>query len=87
MSHSSEGIRGWRLQGVPQAPDRRLCPGGRCGYHHGCGDACPIYLGTRHEDWDLQDPAGQPVEVVRRIRDDLDGRVQHLLAGLVPTSA
>jgi protein-tyrosine-phosphatase/DNA-binding transcriptional ArsR family regulator len=50
----------------------------------GCGDACPIYPGKRYEDWELQDPAGQPVEVVRRIRDDLDARVQQLLAELVP---
>jgi arsenate reductase len=42
----------------------------------GCGDACPIYPGKRYEDWELQDPAGQPVEVVRRIRDDIDTRVQ-----------
>jgi protein-tyrosine-phosphatase len=50
----------------------------------GCGDACPIYPGKRYEDWELQDPAGQPVEVVRRIRDDIDARVQQLLAELVP---
>jgi protein-tyrosine-phosphatase len=50
----------------------------------GCGDACPIYPGKRYEDWELQDPAGQPVEVVRRIRDDIDTRVQQLLAELVP---
>jgi arsenate reductase (thioredoxin) len=53
----------------------------------GCGDACPIYPGKRYEDWELEDPAGQPVEVVRRIRDDLDLRVQQLLAELVPASA
>jgi arsenate reductase len=53
----------------------------------GCGDACPIYPGKRYEDWELQDPAGQPVEVVRRIRDDIDARVQQLLAELVPASA
>ena len=53
----------------------------------GCGDACPIYPGKRYEDWELQDPAGQPVEVVRRIRDDIDTRVQQLLAELVPASA
>ena len=53
----------------------------------GCGDACPIYPGKRYEDWELQDPAGQPVEVVRRIRDDIDLRVQQLLAELVPASA
>ena len=44
----------------------------------------PIYPGKRYEDWELKDPAGQPVEVVRRIRDDIDARVQQLLAELVP---
>jgi arsenate reductase len=53
----------------------------------GCGDACPIYPGKRYEDWELDDPASQPVEVVRRIRDDIDARVQQLLAELVPASA
>jgi protein-tyrosine-phosphatase len=48
----------------------------------GCGDACPIYPGKRYEDWQLDDPAGQPIEEVRRIRDEIDGRVQALLAGL-----
>ncbi len=53
----------------------------------GCGDACPIYPGKRYEDWQLQDPAGQPVEVVRGIRDDINARVQQLLAELVPESS
>jgi arsenate reductase len=53
----------------------------------GCGDACPIYPGKRYEDWELEDPAGQPVEVVRRIRDDIDARVQQLLSELVPAGA
>jgi arsenate reductase (thioredoxin) len=53
----------------------------------GCGDACPIYPGKRYEDWELQDPAGQPVEVVRRIRDEIDARVQQLLSELVPAGA
>ncbi len=39
----------------------------------GCGDACPIYPGKKYEDWELDDPAGQDLETVRRIRDDLDG--------------
>jgi arsenate reductase len=52
----------------------------------GCGDACPIYPGKRYEDWPLQDPAGQPVEVVRGIRDQIDHRVRRLLAELVPAS-
>jgi arsenate reductase len=48
----------------------------------GCGDACPVYPGKRYEDWELDDPAGQPVEVVRAIRDDIEARVRNLLAGL-----
>jgi len=50
----------------------------------GCGDACPIYAGKRYEDWDLDDPAGQDLETVRRIRDELDRRVQGLIAELLP---
>jgi arsenate reductase len=53
----------------------------------GCGDACPIYPGKRYEDWELQDPAGQPVEVVRRIRDDIDACVRRLLIELVPAGS
>jgi arsenate reductase len=53
----------------------------------GCGDACPVHPGTRQEDWELQDPAGQPVEVVRGIRDQIDARVRQLLARLVPARA
>jgi len=52
----------------------------------GCGDACPIDPGKRYEDWKLSDPAGQPVEVVRRIRNDIDARVRQLLAELVPAA-
>jgi arsenate reductase len=49
----------------------------------GCGDACPVYPGKRYLDWQLDDPAGQPIEVVRRIRDEIDGRVTTLLAELL----
>jgi arsenate reductase (thioredoxin) len=49
----------------------------------GCGDACPIYPGKLYEDWDLDDPAGKDLETVRRIRDEIDARVQRLLAELV----
>jgi protein-tyrosine-phosphatase len=45
----------------------------------GCGDACPIFPGKRYEDWEVADPAGQPIEVVRAIRDDLQARVTTLL--------
>jgi protein-tyrosine-phosphatase len=45
----------------------------------GCGDACPIYPGKRYEDWELDDPAGQDLETVCRIRDEIDSRVQVLV--------
>jgi protein-tyrosine-phosphatase len=48
----------------------------------GCGDACPIYPGTRYVDWDLENPAGKPVEAVRVIRDEIDRRVRDLVAEL-----
>lgn len=48
----------------------------------GCGDACPVYPGRRYLDWVVDDPVGRPLEEVRRIRDDIDGRVRQLLAGL-----
>ena len=50
----------------------------------GCGDAYPVYPGKRYLDWDLPDPAGQPVELVRLIRDQIDARVRQLLAELIP---
>jgi arsenate reductase len=50
----------------------------------GCGDACPVYPGKRYLDWDLPDPAGQDLETVRAIRDEIDARVQRLLAELAP---
>ncbi|MFM1751944.1 MAG: hypothetical protein RL119_906 [Actinomycetota bacterium] len=45
----------------------------------GCGDSCPIFSGKRYEDWELDDPAGQGLEVVRRIREDIDVRVRALI--------
>jgi arsenate reductase len=48
----------------------------------GCGDACPVFPGKRYEDWKLDDPAGQGVEAVRPIRDDIGRRVRALLADL-----
>jgi arsenate reductase len=50
----------------------------------GCGDTCPIYPGKRYEDWALDDPAGQDIEAVRRIRDDIKIRVENLLTELLP---
>ncbi|TCC54475.1 arsenate reductase ArsC [Kribbella pittospori] len=48
----------------------------------GCGDACPIFPGKRYEDWELTDPAGQPIDVVREVRDDIRDRVEKLVAEL-----
>ena len=54
----------------------------------GCGDACPIFPGKRYEDWELTDPAGQPIEIVREVRDDIGQRVGALLATLnIPAAA
>lgn len=54
----------------------------------GCGDACPYYPGKRYEDWKLDDPAGQGVDAVRPIRDEIRRRVEALLAewGIAPAS-
>jgi arsenate reductase (thioredoxin) len=49
----------------------------------GCGDACPIYPGKHYEDWEIADPAGQDLETVRAIRDEIAGRVGELLDELV----
>lgn len=48
----------------------------------GCGDACPLFPGKRYEDWELEDPAGQDVEAVRPIRDEIEQRVRGLLQSL-----
>jgi protein-tyrosine-phosphatase len=51
----------------------------------GCGDACPIYPGKRYEDWQVDDPAqASSLDEVRRIRDEIDARVQRLLSELLP---
>ena len=52
----------------------------------GCGDACPYYPGRRYEDWKLDDPAGQGIESVRVIRDDIRGRIEALIASLEPAA-
>ena len=53
----------------------------------GCGDACPIFPGKRYENWELPDPAGQGLDAVRPIRDQIDQRIHQLMAELnVPIS-
>ena len=51
----------------------------------GCGDECPFFPGKRYLDWELDDPAGQDLDAVRPIRDEIDRRVRALVAELVPT--
>ena len=50
----------------------------------GCGDVCPIFPGKRYEDWELTDPKGKHIDEVRVIRDDIRGRVERLLAEIIP---
>lgn len=50
----------------------------------GCGDTCPIFPGKRYEDWTLDDPAGQGIEPVRKIRDEIRIRIEHLISELLP---
>jgi arsenate reductase len=50
----------------------------------GCRDTCPVFAGKRYEDWDLTDPAGQPIELVRAVRDDIRQRVIDLVSQLLP---
>ncbi|MFB9074765.1 arsenate reductase ArsC [Citricoccus parietis] len=50
----------------------------------GCGDACPFFPGKRYEDWKLEDPAGQGIERVRPIRDDIRARIEQLITELLP---
>lgn len=52
----------------------------------GCGDTCPHFPGVAYRDWKLDDPAGQPLEVVRRIRDDIAERVRALIDDLLPAT-
>jgi len=53
----------------------------------GCGDTCPVYPGKRYLDWELEDPAGKPLEVVRPIVDEIDRRIRGLLAELTESTA
>jgi arsenate reductase len=53
----------------------------------GCGDACPVFPGKRYLDWTLDDPAGQGIEAVRPIRDEIERRIKGLIAELLPDAA
>jgi arsenate reductase (thioredoxin) len=53
----------------------------------GCGDTCPIFPGERYEDWELTDPAGQGIDVVRQVRDEIRARIETLLVEQLPAQA
>ena len=53
----------------------------------GCGDTCPIFPGKRYEDWELTDPAGQGIDVVRQVRDEIRARIEALLDEVLPAQA
>jgi len=67
---------------VPVKLDHELAQGNDVVVTMGCGDACPYVPGTRYVDWKLTDPAGQPIEVVREVRDEIRDRVRALVAEL-----
>ncbi|MFG1911516.1 arsenate reductase ArsC [Kribbella sp. NPDC048928] len=61
---------------VPQKLEYDVVKGSDVIVTMGCGDACPVFPGKRYEDWELTDPAGQPIEVVRQVRDEICDRVE-----------
>ena len=70
--------------GIPRKLDWDLAQQSDVIITMGCGDACPVFPGKRYEDWELTDPAGQPLEIVRQVRDDIRDRVSRLVAELLP---
>ena len=71
---------------VPRKLDYELAESSDVVITMGCGDACPVFPGKRYEDWKVTDPAGQPIEVVRQVRDEIREQVRALLADLVPAN-
>lgn len=69
----------------PQRPHHPARPTTRPRHHHGCGDQCPYLPGKRYIDWELPDPAGHPLEQVRKIRDEIRARVHALVNELDAT--
>jgi arsenate reductase (thioredoxin) len=72
---------------TPRKLDWDLAQGNDVVVTMGCGDACPYVPGTRYEDWKLTDPAGQPIETVRQVRDEIREKVGKLLTELLPADS
>ena len=68
---------------LPTKLDRELVQDSDVVITMGCGETCPVFPGKRYEDWPVDDPAGQDLDTVRRIVDDIDARVRELLASVV----
>jgi arsenate reductase len=73
-------------QAVPQLMTTEQVQASEVVITMGCGDVCPIFPGKRYEDWELADPAGQGIDAVRPIRDDIKARVHALLADILPAT-
>ena len=69
---------------TPTKLDYNLVEGSDVVITMGCGETCPVFPGKRYQDWTVDDPAGQDLDTVRRIVDDIDARVRDLLAELTP---
>lgn len=69
--------------GIPRKLTPELAAGANWLITMGCGDECPVVPGTRRDDWPIQDPKGQPPDIVNRIIGDIDARVKQLLAAIV----
>ncbi len=76
-------LGGYAAAQIPDAGPRHRVRQRR-DHHDGCGDACPVFPGRRYEDWQLDDQAGQGIETVRPIRDEIHARVRALVVELLP---
>ena len=81
-----QAVREWGIdiaQLVPKKLDPSVVERSDVVITMGCGDACPVFPGVRYEDWVLEDPAGQTIETVRQVRDQIDRRVRTLISELI----
>jgi len=81
-----QAVREWGIdiaQLVPKELDPSVVERSDVVITMGCGDACPVFPGVRYEDWVLEDPAGQTIETVRQVRDQIDRRVRALVSELI----
>jgi len=81
-----QAVREWGIdiaQLVPKKLDPSVVERSDVVITMGCGDACPVFPGVRYEDWVLEDPAGQTIETVRQVRNQIDRRVRALVSELI----